>query len=418
MTVPLALGRYVISATRGAGLEPSGVPGQPHYAASIIDENWDVLRGQASTVRAAVLASRNERITSSGATSRQSRAAAARVALGMLYDDFADVAPSAPDLSEGDLDDIETAIVAMLEREVPTSRSPEMEELAVLSAALLAESVADCNNPTSASVFDASADVTSIRTQLQGLIAAGAWDAAASVGAAGSAGLMGLLPGATAFVAAADRDDSQAASADRVDAAQTVRRLIQTVVLCEHVQALAAGNNIDRLDWSAAAQLPTEGEGWPRRFSIGGLRDDPADDDGDSVTVLGQLSDVTQADVTSIEGKTLTTCDVVDASGASIEAVLPWFHLDTGGAVEGASVTLSGTWHASNDELDGRAGLSIGRRSYVRDAAESFDGFIDAELRAAFESVPNGLLISAEFVAGPDGAGNPLVYDSWREGRE
>jgi hypothetical protein len=160
--------------------------------------------------------------------------------------------------------------------------------------------------------------------------------------------------------------------------------------------------------WHAAAKSHPFDSAFspPPVTAIGGLG---AASDGKRVTVEGRAGTVA---ITHVAGKPISTMSLTDASGATVQVGLTHIKLDSGGLVAGTYARITGTYLRSREDFTGPV-LIVERRNLMRDAKTSWFDWLAHELEAVITPIAHNLLATWSWALGPDGAGNPLQYETW-----
>lgn len=198
----------------------------------------------------------------------------------------------------------------------------------------------------------------------------------------------------------------------QVRAAQLIRTTTVAWAAALHVGDLAAGQAVapayDRWTEAAAMSFASKADKGPNR-SLRTLDRDATRYDGELIEITGVVTATNLARIGP--NKVLSTLTITDPAGNTVEAVIPYIHVDSGGCVTGATVTVTGIWRAASSELDDRPGLEIDRHAWAALAKESFTDWMRHELSDIYEPVPHGLNMSWSWITGSNGAGNQIRYD-------
>jgi len=253
---------------------------------------------------------------------------------------------------------------------------------------------------------DADAVLTRVLPGLHARLTDGATFAAAAWADGHAAAAARLLPTALAEARKAlnESADDRIAAADRIRTLQWViaaMRVVQWRCLWPHVG--------DAASLVEAASLPIRPAVEPAARTPQALtRRQPRS--GSAVTVVGRVDDLA---ITHERNKPITRFRLVSEDGiASVLVKVTGFKVDSTGMVAGADAVVTGTWRREG----GKGELLLGRTSLAARRKESFDGFLESEIRDVWLCVPHSLSMRFGWVKGFDGPLNPVRYKVGHDG--
>lgn len=128
--------------------------------------------------------------------------------------------------------------------------------------------------------------------------------------------------------------------------------------------------------------------------------------DGSRVVVGGT---VTAVDIQH-RGRKAISVATVDTGSGSVEAVLPYIKIDSGGMAAGSRAWVHGTWHRAHPET-GRPGVAVDRRA--RADAATFAERCRSAIEPEASPWPHGLAAEWSLEPATDGVANSLRYGTW-----
>jgi hypothetical protein len=202
---------------------------------------------------------------------------------------------------------------------------------------------------------------------------------------------------------------------------------------------LTCGNLIREFLLAQANALRIDGLAMTGRGDIHKWIDAASELDFDSATTSDSVTDLSELSTRPalFNGKTISVRGVVAkvenkhrgakvlstvtlksiADGATVLAGISHIKLDSGGVVPGSYAQFTGVF-SRDDDIFHQPMVRVDRRQLKAEGEESWSAWAQFNLRDIFVPVAHGLLATATWEKGFNGAANPLRYGTWRDQEE
>ena len=147
----------------------------------------------------------------------------------------------------------------------------------------------------------------------------------------------------------------------------------------------------------------------PPVTSLADLARIPADFDATELSIEGHVGPIT---IVHRGAKAISSTTLTEKSGASVQVGIPYIKIDSGGMVPGAYARLDGRFMVRHDDFTGPV-LVLDRRNLAEGARTSWLDWLAHELSAVITPIAHNFAATWSWIAGADGAGNPLQYGTW-----
>ena len=196
-----------------------------------------------------------------------------------------------------------------------------------------------------------------------------------------------------------------------IEAARMIRSSLlasAAAIRLRSVLVMPTGDNRDA--WFNPPQAPV----WPSfTRATANIADALSWPDGEVVMVEGMLGPVT---IQHRGRKVISSAAVRNSRDKQLTIFVPYIKLDSGGAVEGAPVSVTGAWRKQSPEIGG-PGLQIDLESRQEASRQSIEGWATFLLRDVYQPIPHGLALTSAWIKGVDGPANQMRYGTWFEKR-
>jgi len=222
-----------------------------------------------------------------------------------------------------------------------------------------------------------------------------------------------------AVLAAKRKNNSKKESSDdlaSVRAGNLLRCLLQSIVLGNYAVWLGTWEPSAQLadDWiKAAKKLPFDVPAKVQFISVSNFLKSRRASNA-VVNIAARIKSVT----ISHKGQTaISLAELVDdpKDNQTVNLTIPYIKMDSTGMVPGAFVRLMGKFSSKVEWLNGKSAIVLERVKYTELKKKSWRYWVTAELRSAFDPIPNGLAAEWSWETSGNGAGNPLRYGVWFE---
>lgn len=146
------------------------------------------------------------------------------------------------------------------------------------------------------------------------------------------------------------------------------------------------------------------------KAAIASVISDPLKYRNKPISIEGVLSNIS---IVHKRRKAISSAVVSDSAGRSINIVLPYIKLDSGGITGGSYVRVSGIWSAKSKELDNKPALQLDRLSLKTLGEKNWLSWVEHMISPVYQKSPHSLNASWSWEAGIDGAANQIRYNTW-----
>jgi hypothetical protein len=193
---------------------------------------------------------------------------------------------------------------------------------------------------------------------------------------------------------------------------QLLREIIYSVALAKWIAWTA--------NWNASLALPKTWSKYAAKLKIyssasypvtpiASINSDPTKFDGKFINVQGEIGEVT---ILHLKRKAISSANIKDASGNSINIVIPYIKFDSTGITPGSYAQVCGVFQSTNKELNGGAALSMDLISLSEESKTDWLSWTKLQLRGIYTEIPHYINTQFSWQPGSDGAINPIKYNT------